>query len=77
MTQAPLESTMADFWLMALQYNIGTIVMLNNLQEGDQVGALSVQARTTLSHPRVINIKYPLQPHQKFNITQYEELGFS
>ena len=31
----------------------------------------------TLSFPRVINVKFPLQPHQKFNITKYGELGFS
>ena len=31
----------------------------------------------TLSVPRVINLKFPLQPHQKYYITQYEELGFS
>ena len=31
----------------------------------------------TLSLLRVINVKFPLQPHQKYNITQYEELGFS
>ena len=31
----------------------------------------------TLSLPRVINFKFPLQPHQKYDITQYEELGFS
>ena len=31
----------------------------------------------TLSLPRVINIKFPLQPHQKYYMTQYEELGFS
>ena len=30
-----------------------------------------------LSLPGVIDIKFPLQPHQKYNITQYEELGFS
>ena len=30
----------------------------------------------TLSFPRVINIKFLLQPHQKYYITQYEELGF-
>ena len=30
-----------------------------------------------LSLPRVINIKFLLQPHQKYKITQYEELGFS
>ena len=34
-------------------------------------------ARLTLSLPRVINVKFPLQPHQKYYITQYEELGFS
>ena len=31
----------------------------------------------TLSLPRVINFKFLLQPHQKYNITQYEELSFS
>ena len=31
----------------------------------------------TSSLPRVINFKFPLQPHQKYYITQYEELGFS
>ena len=31
----------------------------------------------TLSLPRVINFKFPLQPHQKYYSTQYEELGFS
>ena len=30
----------------------------------------------TLSLPRVTNIKFLLQPHQKYYITQYEELGF-
>ena len=27
--------------------------------------------------PRVMNLKFPLQPHQKYYITQYGELGFS
>ena len=31
----------------------------------------------TLSFPRVINFKFPLRPHQKYYITQYEELGLS
>ena len=31
----------------------------------------------TLSLPRVINFKFPLHPHQKYYITQYEEPGFS
>ena len=30
----------------------------------------------TLSLPRVINLEFPLEPHQKYNIIQYEELGF-
>ena len=25
--------------------------------------------------PRVINVKFPLQPHQKYNTTQHKELG--
>ena len=32
--------------------------------------------RSTLSLPRVINVKFPLQPHQKCDMTQYEELAF-
>ena len=31
----------------------------------------------TLSLPRVINFKFPLQPHQKYYITKYEEPVFS
>ena len=34
-------------------------------------------SRLTLSLSRVINFKLLLQPHQKYYITQYEELGFS
>ncbi|XP_031551959.1 receptor-type tyrosine-protein phosphatase F-like [Actinia tenebrosa] len=33
MTQAPMENTIADFWRMVMDYEIGTIVMLNNLEE--------------------------------------------
>ena len=33
--------------------------------------------KLSLLPPRVINLKFPLQPHQKYYITQYEELGFS
>ena len=28
-------------------------------------------------NPFTPNFKFPLQPHQKYYITQYEELGFS
>ena len=31
----------------------------------------------TLSLPGVINFKFPPQPHWKYYIAQYEELGFS
>ena len=31
----------------------------------------------TLSLLRVIDVKFPLHPHQKYYITQYGELGFS
>ena len=31
----------------------------------------------TLSLPRVIKLKFPLEPHQGYDITQYGELGFS
>ena len=36
-----------------------------------------LQRMLTLSLPRVINLKFLLTPNQKYNITQYEELGFS
>ena len=39
--------------------------------------SLGVKGVLTLSLPRVINIKFLLQPHQKYYITLYEELGFS
>ena len=38
------------------------------------IGRAGVAAWCSL--PRVINVKFPLQPHQKHYITQYEELGF-
>ena len=31
----------------------------------------------TLSLLRLINVKIPLQPHKKYDITQYGELDFS
>ena len=39
MTQAPMENTIADFWRMVMDYDIGTVIMLNNLQEGDEVSS--------------------------------------
>ena len=35
------------------------------------------QTCLTLSLQRGINFEIPLQPHQKYHIIQYEELGFS
>jgi protein tyrosine phosphatase len=32
-----MENTMEDFWRMVMDYEIGTIVMLNNLQEENEV----------------------------------------
>ena len=36
-----------------------------------------LHALFTLSLLRVINVKFPLQPHQRYFITHYEDLGFS
>ena len=36
----------------------------------------SLCTSSTLFLPNVINVKIPLQPHQKYYITQFEELGF-
>ena len=38
---------------------------------------VSTNMSLTLSLPRVIIFKLPLQPHQNYNVTRYEELGFS
>ena len=38
---------------------------------------LSINPGLTLSLLRVINVKIPLQPHKKYDITQYGELDFS
>ena len=38
---------------------------------------LLLQIHLTLSLLRVINVKIPLQPHKKYDITQYGELDFS
>jgi len=37
LTQAPLDNTINDFWRMVSQYDIGTVVMLNSLEEGKEV----------------------------------------
>ena len=37
----------------------------------------SISLVLTLSFPRVINLKFPLQPQQKYNIPKCEEFGFS
>ena len=36
-----------------------------------------VENGLTLSLLRVINVKIPLQPHKKYDITQYGELDFA
>ena len=51
---------------------------LGSLREhGQRTQEPGGELQLTLSLPRVINIKLPLQPHQKYYITQYRELGFS
>ena len=51
--------------------------LFNNILVGEEMAWLVDLHNLTLSLPRVINVKFPLQPHQKYYITQYEELGFS
>ncbi|KAJ7358732.1 hypothetical protein OS493_021507 [Desmophyllum pertusum] len=36
LTQAPLDNTIGDFWRMISQYDVGTVVMLNSLKEGNK-----------------------------------------
>ncbi|PFX13901.1 Tyrosine-protein phosphatase Lar [Stylophora pistillata] len=43
LTQAPLDNTILDLWQMISQYDIGTVVMLNNLKEGKQGSTLTFQ----------------------------------
>ena len=46
-------------------------------QDEATFGCLRCKPALTLSVPRVINLQFPLQPLQKYYITQYGELGFS
>ena len=46
--------------------------------QGSFGGVILLSVRLTLSLPRMINFKFPLQLHQQYCITQFnEELGFS
>ena len=61
LTQAPLDNTILDLWQMISQYDIGTVVMLNNLKEGKQVRLWHVSkkrkaTRLTLSNGEVIQL---------------------
>ena len=53
--------------------------MLDLCEDEDSLVSVSTRLWQVLiiSLPRVINSKFPLQPHQKDNIIQYEDLGFS
>ena len=61
-----LHSAAAGFNFMKMRWRSGRSATPNQFSH-----------TITLSLPRVIRVKFPLQPHQKYNITQYEELGFS
>ena len=58
-------------------------IFSSNLRKGARISpkasatAVFLWKALTLSLPSVINVKFLLQPHQKYNITQYEERGFS
>ena len=53
------------------------IPLLSHLHISVHLLQFTDSCSATLSLPRVINFKFSLQPHQKYNIVQYEELGFS
>ena len=46
-------------------------------KEISHISSLEMMLKLTLSLLRVINVKIPLQPHKKYDITQYGELDFS
>ena len=52
--------------------------LVSDLKRSVDVGAGKLKKQYMQSgDSRVIKIKVPLQPHQKYHITPYEELGFS
>ena len=53
------------------------VILLVRLQEKFEIDHSWEWKELTLSLPRVINLQFPLQPHQKCNISQYGELVFS
>ena len=46
------------------------------MKDHQRIPTLSQRLYLALPLPRVINVKFPLQPHQKHNITQYKNLAF-
>ena len=72
-TTCPENLTGADFYALCSDAMLHSIKrQIHSLE----AGAYGVGRGASLSPPRVINVKFPLQPHQKYYIKQDGELGF-
>lgn len=54
LTQAPLSNTTEDFWRMVSQYDVSTVVMLNDLRKESEVNEASLLDFVLFCYPVVI-----------------------
>ena len=72
------QCSLAPGWQAFLSYfRVGTLRILTiSLPRTGESGRMSPCKNAPVSLPRGINLKFPLQPQQKYHITRYGELGF-
>ena len=54
LTQAPLSNTTEDFWRMVSQYDVSTVVMLNDLTKESEVNEGSLLDFVLFCYPVVV-----------------------
>ena len=58
LTQAPLPNTTEDFWRMVSQYDVSTVVMLNDLRKESEVNESSLLDFVLFCYPMVVVVVF-------------------